>query len=523
MSSELKISRETTSQDEQIIKRFSMYIHFRDDLRQTGTTLVQEHNHFLKAYMTYLVQQEPAASEEYWSRFFLKSLVVGANTYSTLLSHQFSVYSFYLLVIYNEVCQQLLISYLQLICFYAARQMSNRLKNSPNFKLHYPLEECFVIACEASLRPGKLLKNFNFRGSCPLYGYARKTLNRTITNQVVKDFKIRSIKLSDYGLLNSLTPNQLEHYLKFYGIETEQILRYSLACQIFQELFLEFFPPNLAKKNKQKSTKSLSQQQLKQISIIYNQRLSKIKTEIKPKNPDEIQKILTVCIKAARLALQRNFVSLEDITIKLIDYNAEQLQQIEKRKQLQQLTNTILTSFNSLDDNDQANLFLWLGLEINQIDFIARLDLQQQYQVTRYFQRHQKNILKKVIQTSNSQYSLENISIEKLNRLCLDNLEYIKEYLQQYCKEFIGNILFMVMKKSFSSEEQEMIIQYVMKEDILTERYVQIYNRLKLLFKLGIECELNSNLSQFKSSEKYLNKFIKKWIQQNLAFIYQMR
>lgn len=523
MSSELKISRETTSQDEQIIKRFSMYIHFRDDLRQTGTTLVQEHNHFLKAYMTDLVQQEPNAGEEYWSRFFLKSLIVGAHTYSTLLSAQFSVYSFYLLVISNEICQQLLISYLQLICFYAARQMSNRLKNSPNFKLHYPLEECFIIACEASLRPGKLLKNFNFRGSCPLYGYARKTLNRTITNQVVKDFKIRSIKLSDYGLLNSLTPTQLEHHLKFYGIETEQILKYSLACQIFQELWLEFSPPNLAKNNQHKSIKCLSQQQLKQISIIYNQRLSKIKAKIKSKNSDEIQNILTVCIKASRIALQRKFVSLEDITIKLVDYNADQLQQIEKSKQLQNLTNTILTSFYALDQNDRVNLLLWLGLEINQIDFIARLDLQQQYQVTRYFQRHQKNILKKVIQTSNSQYSFKNISTEKLNRLCLDNLEYIKEYLQQYCKEFMGNILFMIIKKSFSLEEQEIIIQYAMQEDILTERNIQIYNRLKSLFKLGIEYELKSTLSQFQSTEKYLNKFIKKWVKQNVALIYQAR
>ena len=38
-----------------------------------------------------------------------------------------------------------------------------------------------------------ITKNFNFLSNYTLYGYARKTLNSTITSQVVKDFKIRSI------------------------------------------------------------------------------------------------------------------------------------------------------------------------------------------------------------------------------------------------------------------------------------------------------------------------------------------
>ena len=522
MPPKLKISGEKTSQNEQIIKRFSMYIYFRDDYGQTRITLVQEYNHFLKEFMTYLVQQEPNASEEYWSRFFLKSIITAAHNYLFILFNRFPWHSLYLSIIFAEICQKLLISYLQLICFYAAKQISNQLKQSPNFKLHYPLEDCFVIACEASLKPGVLLKNFDFCGSFPLYGYARKTLNRTITNQVVKDFKIRSIKLSDYGLLNSLTPSQLERYLKFYGISDRENFQYRLVCQIFQELFLEFFPSKFNKKSKQKYIRSLSQQQLEQISIVYNYRLSQIETTIEPKNPEEIQQILTLCIKATRTALQRRFVSLEETNsaAKLVDFESDRLLQTEKQIHLEELKKTILTSFYTLSQTIQSNLVLWLGLEINQIDFIPLLNLQKQYQVTRYFQKHQKNILKQVIQVLSSKYSSENISIERLNRLCLDNLEYIKEYLQIYCKEFIGEILFFVIKKNFSSTEQEALIKYYTEKYFLTKQDVQICERLKSIFQTSIEHKLNIDLSQFNSTEKYLNKFIKKWIEQNTAFLY---
>ena len=522
MSPTLKISGEKTAQNEQIIRRFSMYIYFRDDCSQNRITLMQEYNHFLQEFMTYLVRHEPNASEEYWSRFFLKSLITGAHTYVFILLNRVSEYTLYLLIISSEICQKLLISYLQLICLYAAKQISNQLKQSPNFKLHYPLEDCFIIACEASLKPGVLLKNFDFCGSFPLYGYARKTLNRTITNQVVKDFKIRSIKLSDYGLLNSLTPSQIEHYLKLYGIAAEEIFQYRLACQIFQELFLEFFPPNLTNKNNKKSIRFLSQEKLEKISTVYNHRLFQTETEIKPKNSEEIQTILTTCIKTARAALQKKFVSLEEtnVTIKLVDLEPDRLLQGENQIHLEELRKTISTGFHSLAPSVQTNLLLWLGLEINQIDFIALLGLQKQYQVTRYFQKHQKKILKQVVQVLSSKYLSENINIERLNRLCLDNLEYIKDYLQNYCKQFMGDILFFIIKRNFSSIEKEALIDYYTEKYFLKKPDLKLYERLKSLFQASIEHELQIDLSQFNSTEKYLNKFIKKWIEQNTALLY---
>ncbi len=525
MSSKLQIVGEKTSHHEQIIKRFSMYIYIRDEPGKTRATLVQNHYPFLKELMTYLVEHEPTASEEYWSRFFLKNLINFTHTYPTILFNQFPLYGFYLLVISNQLYQQLLISYLQLICFYAAKQISDRLKQSPNFKLHYPLEECFLIACEASLRPGKLLKNFDFCSNFPLYGYARKTLNRTITNQVVKDFKLRAIKLSDYGLLNSLTPTKLEKYLRFYGISSGEIRQHCLACQIFQELFLEFFPPDAKGKINRKSITYLSGQQLEQIAIVYNQRLSKQDTDATLIVSEKIQELLTVCIKAARMTLQKQFISIEEqnIAINLDNDEPDRLLQTEKQTHLAELENTILDSFHSLNQNGKTSLLLWLGLEINQIDLLSLLNLQKQYQVTRYFQRQQKNILKKTICVLLSKYSAESLSIEELNRLCLDNLEYIKEYLQKYCKDCIGNILVSIIKNNFSWNEKEVLISHSADDNLWSEQYNQIYDKLKSLLQVGIEHELKINLSQFSSAEKYLNKFIKKWIQKNTAFLYQMR
>ena len=174
MSSKLKMGGEKTSQNEQIIQRFSMYIYLRDDFSKTRNALVQEYNHFLREFMTYLTQQEPNASEEYWSRFFLKGIITATHVYSLMLSNKFSLNGLYLSIISSELCQKLLISYLQLICFYAARQMSARLRQSPHFKLHYSLEDCFIIACEASLKPGKLLKNFDFCGNFPCMAMPEK-------------------------------------------------------------------------------------------------------------------------------------------------------------------------------------------------------------------------------------------------------------------------------------------------------------------------------------------------------------
>ena len=320
MSLKLNTDRETTSHLTQIVRRFSMYIYLRDDYHHTKTSLIQEYNHVLQEFMTYLVECEPNTSEEYWARSFLRILITGSRLYLSLLFNKLPVQGTYYLLLSSELCQKLLISYLQLICFYAAKQISNQLKNSPSLKLHYPIEECFIIACEASLKPGKLLKNFDFNASFPLYGYARKALNRKIKNQVVKDFKIRSIKLSDYSLLNSLSPTQLERYLKAYGISSAMIRKYRLVYQVFQELFLDFFPPDPKNKHNKKVIKFLSKQQLGQIALIYNQRLPSIDSKIEPGNQEDIKQMLATCIKAARKDQQRQSISLEEknLTINLI-------------------------------------------------------------------------------------------------------------------------------------------------------------------------------------------------------------
>ena len=510
---------------EQIARRFSMYVCLRDDRYRNRTTLVREYNHVLQEFMTHLVQSEPNASEEYWARFFLKRLITASNTYLILLWLRFPFSSLYLLVISSEICQQLLISYLQLICFYAAKQISSQLKQSPNFKLHYPLEECFTIACEASLNPRKILKNFDFSGNFPLYGYARKALNRIIQNQVVQDFKIRAIKLSDYGLLNSLTPTKLERYLKFYGISTREIFKFRLACQIFQELFLEFFPPNINGTVKKKTIKYLSQQQLQQIALTYNQRLPRMKTEVEASDREEIKRILTICIKAARTAQQRHFLPLEEQSfgMNLVTLEPDRLLQAEKENNWQELKDTILKSFHSLDQNAQIHLLLWLGLEINQTDFIPLLNLQKQYQVARHFQRHQKTILKQVIRVLSPKYLSVNMSLEKANKLCSENLEYIKEYLQNYSKEFMGNILASAITSNLKRTEIEKLIKYLtIEQSSFSDSGVKIYNKLKLIFQECIEHDLKINLSNFKSTDKYLTKFINKWLEQNLAFIHQL-
>ena len=522
---------------EQIARRFSMYVCLRDDRDQNRTTLVREYNNVLQKLMIHLAQSEPSASEEYWARSFLKRLITASNFYFILLWIRFPFSGFYVLVIASEICQQLLISYLQLICFYAAKQISNQLKQSPNLKLHYPLEECFTIACEASLNPRKLLKNFDFSTDFPLYGYARKALNRIIQNQVVQDFKIRSIKLSDYGLLNSLTPTKLENYLKYYGISTQEIFKYRLVCQIFQELFLEFFPPDCKGRNSQSAIRYLSQSQFQQITHAYHQRLSSPRLElikssehsdhlpIESRDIEEVKRILNVCIQAARNAQQKQFISLEEnsFSVNLVSLEPDQLMRAEEESNWQELRNAILRGFHSLDQTAQIHLLLWLGLEINQTDFLALLNLQKQYQVARQFQKYHKSILKQVIQFLSSKYLSKKISREQVNQLCSSHLEYIKEYLQNYSREFMGDILSSVIETKLNKSERENLVEYLLtKHSSYKEPSDKIYEKLKLLFQECIEYDLKIELSRFKSTDKCLTKFVRKWTEQNLAFIHQV-
>lgn len=209
------------SNAQQIIIRFSMYTSFKDSPTRTGVTLATESNRVLSSVLEHLVDLDSDDEPDKLARLFLKGLIEASQTYNFFLRVNSPGNEISALIVYWQLCQNFLFSYLQLICWQVARQISNNLRTSPNINLHYSLEDCFLLASELSLKPAKLLKNFDFNSNFSVEGYARTALARTVKNRVVKEVGSKTVKFSDNGLLRNITKTKLEKSLRAYGISVK--------------------------------------------------------------------------------------------------------------------------------------------------------------------------------------------------------------------------------------------------------------------------------------------------------------
>lgn len=516
------------SNPEQIVQRFSTYLDPKDGHSGTKPTPIPNSGHTLKTFMESLVESQPNASEEDWARYFLKVLLEARKNYQflALKCSNLAVICFYILFLL--ICHQLLFSYLQLVCFYAAKQTSARLKLSPSLKLHYPLEECFLIASEAALKPAKLLKRFDFNSNFPLYGYARTALNRVIQNQVAKDLKTNSVKLSDNGLLHSLTSTKLRKALKAYGILSREIAKYLLAWQSFNDLYEEFYRATSSSGSRRNSvTAPLNERQLALVATRFNERLKLLKIEQQPLSIQEIQKLLKICVRAVRTFQNKQLVSL-DVYDRVGDCQS-QTNAIarEERDEIARVRNVIMQKFEALDELAQKTLLLWLGLELNQNEFLSVLNLKQQYQVTRRFQQYQKILLKGIVERFAREYSLDSLNDKQINQLCKSKLSEIKEYLMLYSRDYFSQGLANILTTRISDEEKQILIQNHSPSpnpgkncSHLSIKVREVKNKLQKLLKEDIEKRLKIRLSQFSSAERCLEKFIDNWLQSNIATLY---
>ncbi|NER27595.1 MAG: hypothetical protein F6J89_08155 [Symploca sp. SIO1C4] len=529
---------------EQIIKRFSMCIYFRDSHRGTGTILVQGYDPTLKVLIEDLVESDPDASEEDWIRSFLKGLITSIENHYTLLFGNVNTSVTFTHIIFSYFCQKLIFSYLQLICFYAARQISDKLKKSPSIGSQYPLEECFLIACEATVNPAKLFKKFNLNLDCPFHRYARTSLCNIIQNRVVRDLKLKSVKFSDNGLLRQLSKRQLKIALKEYGINSKDIEIHDLAWQLFKDSFEEFYPPissDGGRANKL-STIPLSDQQLEQIATRYNQQLQRLAIETQPVTGQDIKKLLATCVQAARASQNQRWIPLEDHgEIQDVESNTfANLIKTERRQELIQVKETILQEFKSLDKPAQQCLMLWLGLEVNQSDLMVFLRVEKQYQVSRQLQRYQKNILKAVTQSYAQAYLSRTLTAKEINEICKDKLDDIKEYLTIYSRDFFSQILDRIFLELISSEERSILIQVFNHSDEYTQvqarheksstsnpelrsRFLEIKHKAQQRFRSVLEEQMHIHVVQNSSLEKCLTNFVDKWLQQNHATLYKQK
>jgi hypothetical protein len=494
---------------EQIIARFSTFIYLRDAQDGKRSILVQQANPTLRNLAIVLVNDNPYATENDWARYFLGGLIDAPRTYQFFLKNKGNLSSILAALLLTTLSYQFMFSYLQLICFYSARQISDRFQSSGNLKAYYSLEDCFGIACEAALNPSKLLKHFNFNANFPIHGYARKAIDNFLQNRIVKDLKTNALKFSDNGLLKQLNATQLEKALKEYGLSEKERIRYRLAWQAYRDSLNELYAPTSSdgkRKNNLLAT-AFNERQLNLIAERYNFLRSRLENELKTVNGEDIQKLLTACIQVVRSSQNKKFVSIEDRS-DLTDLTSNSLDELidkEANEELEQLKNIIIQEFEALDELAKKCLLLWLGLGISQTDFLFLFNFSKQYQVARQFQRYQKKILINAIRYYYDRHLAKSLTEKEVDLICSDRLDLLKDYLTRYSYSLFASILELIIKDNFN------------KKTILS---FDITNIIYPKFSQSIETKLKILLKQFTSSQQNINNFISKWLQQNQAILY---
>ena len=501
------------SKSEQLVNRFSTYICIQEEY--CGGSIAYLSDRELKTLMENLVRICPVKGEEEWVRFFLKSLIKAEKTLQFFLPNlNFS--AIYTLLVFWNFSNRLVFCYLQLICYYAAKQISNSFKNSSNLRIHYSLKECFSIAIEIALKPAKLIKKFKFDSPIPVYGYAKQALKRGIQTQIASELKSRAIISTNEGLLHNISPTQLKQALLSYGIVRQNIIKYRLAWQCFNDLFETVRSlkksQDICRHNS--NNQFLNEQQLELITTRYNQQLERIELEnetLDSLDNQQIQQLLYICVRAVRIYQNKELVSLElEPNLNKVLLFTDNLVHQEAREEIHQLKTIILNEFNTLEKKGRIALLLWLGLNLNQADFGSFLNLKHQYQVARLFKRYQRNLLQRVTKVYWQSYFTESISEKRINEIVQENLILIKNYLYSYAQNFFEDILIGIIEREVSDREKKLL-----QENSATA----INHKVYVLFAKSMENELQINLRLFENIELHLAKFVDEWLQDNKGIL----
>ncbi|NBD15040.1 MAG: hypothetical protein GVY04_02500 [Cyanobacteria bacterium] len=509
---------------EAILKNFSSVIYLRTNSTTNHIIPIYQSHPVLKALIEEVYCLIANYSDVDWANHFLQILRSFKQNIYFLKKEKASLYWTYS-ILGSSYYQQFLFCYLQTPSWQAAKKVNFQLRQSFNVNLQYPLEECFVLALEQALNPTRLLKRFDVKTGVSAQSYAFTVLSRLIKHQIAKELKSKSIKLSGYGFLQSVSPTQLEKGLVRWGITGNELIRYRLIWQSFKDLLNEISVNNTQHRRQSSSVRSLNNEQILRLKSLYQDYARAFKLEAKPLNRQDIEEVLDTCLKATQEGERKNKISLDALQVSpsvseetspLVANPWEIAFQKEEQEKLTEYRSLILEALSAIEPIGSLSLLLWLGLEINQRDFLTSFGLQKQYQVARQFQRYQKEILTFVCKTylkkPSNQKNMKSLIAEFCSK---ERLAYLKSYLECYSKFFFVQILEEVIFNHFNSDEKSQILEELQLSCSETNQLSQ----LKELFEIEIEKRLGIRLITYNSSSERIRMFIEEWILQNQATI----
>ena len=526
------------SEYQQVFNRFLTGISLKDNSRGTASLTQQETHRGLKPFLENLIEDNSIASDDELAQYFLQFLLEARKTYYFLWSLQANTSVTFNYTICYKIAKLCLFNYLQLICFYAARDVSQKLRQTSNSGSYYALEDCFIIGIECALAPASLLRGYSFDSQTALQTYASVALNRSIKNKIVRELKTNSLKLSDNGLLRNTSKSKLEEALTNFGISKSNIIKYCLVWQAFNELFLELYPPS-SQGNRKPPTTALTDEQLDGIAIRYHKQLRRLEIEETLSSRQTIKQMLAIFLEEVRNLQSKRLVSIEEHNY-INEIAAESTNEAiaeERQEQSKEVRNIIVEEFQTLEKSAQRLLLLWLGLEINQNDFLATLNLEKQYQVARHFQKYIKTILKAFIKRYSNNVLGKNIGAREVDKLCKDKLNDVKAYLSIHSKNFFRQILAKTMQNKINESDKSFLIPYLEKlnqynqqrikkidiRDSVADAYIKAKNsivKIQQPFSAEVENKLEIKLQQFNSAAERIDSFVENWLVINQAVLY---
>ena len=513
---------------ENISQQFASYLSLKD---RPSAKMIIPHSIVdpsLQSFIERLIEMDPQANKEDWSRSFLRSLLQRQRMAQWLwitrhYAQKIIIYSGYLFV-----CQNGLFCYLQPSCWQAAKTVSNRLQQSRNSALHYPVEECYLLACELSWRPGVLLRRFDFTATVPLQAYARAALQQAVKDRVARELKSKAIKFSGLGRLKNLSPSRLENLFAEYGLQGKVLEQHRLLASVFKQLWETLQEPSDGSGHHRYNLRiySLSDRQLSQIAEAYNQQIQRLQGENQPIDRPMVKQMLETCLQAIQQTNEtQRSVSLEELTqvpeaSSPSGFNPlETAMKEEHQQNLLELRQVLERALGKLKKTAYQGLILSLGLDINQSDLVPLLGVKKQYQVARQFQRYQRTILRELTQFYKSNET-EQSSKTKMNAETeRELLMIIKEYLSRYSKQFFAAILERGIIELLTTSEQKNLVNSLKQEKNFTQD--SVLTKLSQQFQTQIEQELNIELNQISSASEKIELFIMEWLQQNKAKLEQ--
>lgn len=320
-------------------------------------------------------------------------------------------------------------------------------------------------------------------------------------NQIYQhDIEAKRNRFSDYALLKDLSNKELKECLILGGINQEQLNLYCLVFQCFDEIYQPTYGSSSS------VFKKPNQKQLEEMFLFYNQRCNQLNLSTQISTVEDIQSILTTCIKLAREYRTKRFFPLKDKEEEnILDFRANPLDTAIEQEEKDRLYLLISQLFTKCSKVNQAIFKLRLGLNLTQTEIAMVLknkysQFQKQYQIARQLEKASKNLLNRFIPDWNE--------ANPENLINTNNTELIKELLinclQLHCQKNLFDIITQI-KQQFS---QGKTLTYANQNQskVLSKR--GFGESLELAFQSELEsvmCLPNNSLSVIKNK---LPKFI---------------